>query len=61
MSGASGTYGEKKVDVKARGPRDPAPEGITEWVCIFSGPPKYVTELLVDNFRRCCSEGGATP
>jgi hypothetical protein len=28
---------------------------------LFHGPPKYATELLVDIFRGCRSEGGATP
>jgi hypothetical protein len=52
VSRAPGVYSEKETNVNALGPHDPTPEGITEEVCVFFGSPKYVTELLVDIFRR---------
>ena len=61
MSGAVGAYNVKKVDLKAWGPHDTAPEWIPERVCTFHGPPKYAAKLLVDIFRRYRGEGDATP
>jgi hypothetical protein len=60
VSDVVGVYNEKKAEVEAWGPHDPASEGTTEEVFIFSGSPKYVTEVLIDTLRWRCSGGGAT-
>ena len=43
-----GVYSDKKADFEAWGPHDPAPEGITEEVCIFF----WLTEVCHRTPRR---------